>query len=339
LAVATAISSSASVVAAQRQPEKSQEQFQTLYRQAVELSDRREFLAAAEKLLQAIHAAPSVWTNHRFSAFATFLACLGMIKGDMTQSHVDSITKDFINNATEPAHIRARAAVAAAEWYSQPSASHFNLNTTAELYRYGLDIIAASPKKYKNRQVLHHPLTQLYLRDGKDFPSSDYTLKSILSFLDEKIRAFLSEACTVITVMPTHVHPAVKAQQEMLDDRVRDGGEVCDCCGKTLAELQMKSFQRCTRCFMVFYCSEECQREHWKKQGHKKACREEDQIEIGDDMHLYLKQPNATFTVGAFVNVISSLGGDRWQVKFYGTNELETVAGADLGRLRPPSTL
>jgi hypothetical protein len=41
-----------------------------------------------------------------------------------------------------------------------------------------------------------------------------------------------------------------------------------------------------------------------------------------------------------YVNVISSLGGeDQWQVMYYTDGRLATVNGADLMRLRPPSTL
>jgi hypothetical protein len=50
--------------------------------------------------------------------------------------------------------------------------------------------------------------------------------------------------------------------------------------------------------------------------------------------------PNLMNQTFAFVKVISSVvGGDRWQVKYYGSEDVVTVNGADLLRLRPPSTL
>jgi hypothetical protein len=69
---------------------------------------------------------------------------------------------------------------------------------------------------------------------------------------------------------------------------------------------------------MVFYCSPACQREHWKKRGHKQACRVKGQIQIGDDMQIN----DETKPFFVYINVISSLGGDQWQVKLYGSEEL-----------------
>jgi hypothetical protein len=128
-----------------------------------------------------------------------------------------------------------------------------------------------------------------------------------------------------------------------LIDRARPDGEVCDCCGKTLAELQIPSFSRCGRCKMVFYCSPACQQEHWKKKGHKEACRNKNgQIEIGDDMQLPTKNPDGTtITKFKFVKVISCVGrGDQWRVQQHGLLEnVLIVNGSDLLHIRLHSTL
>jgi MYND finger len=89
---------------------------------------------------------------------------------------------------------------------------------------------------------------------------------------------------------------------------------------------------------MIFYCTPACQRDHWKKKGHKQACRVIGQVEIGDDMQLPVTLPDGT-THLKLVHVMSSLGGGQWQVRGYGLEDVSIVNGADLWRLRPPSTL
>lgn len=45
----------------------------------------------------------------------------------------------------------------------------------------------------------------------------------------------------------------------------------CDNCERTSAETE-RTLQRCARCKTVFYCSRDCQRQHWKI--HKRVCKE-----------------------------------------------------------------
>ena len=52
----------------------------------------------------------------------------------------------------------------------------------------------------------------------------------------------------------------------------------CASCGNqqragTLAGLRW-NWQKCSRCQKAFYCNRDCQREHWKRGGHKQACKE-----------------------------------------------------------------
>lgn len=49
-----------------------------------------------------------------------------------------------------------------------------------------------------------------------------------------------------------------------------EGGLVCANC-KTQGEIDALS--RCAGCRRVFYCCRECQKAHWKKGGHKQACK------------------------------------------------------------------
>jgi hypothetical protein len=91
---------------------------------------------------------------------------------------------------------------------------------------------------------------------------------------------------------------------------------------------------------MVYDGSTTGQREHWKKKkkpGHKHACREQGQIKIGDDMQMSIPTMRDTF---GLVRVTYCVGDEgQWQVKRYGSNSRDIVNGANLLRLRPPSTL
>ena len=59
-----------------------------------------------------------------------------------------------------------------------------------------------------------------------------------------------------------------------------DDGEAdttgCSACGKQLAGTTAwhQNWQKCSRCKQAFYCDLGCQREHWKRGGHKQACKE-----------------------------------------------------------------
>ena len=45
-------------------------------------------------------------------------------------------------------------------------------------------------------------------------------------------------------------------------------------CGHCGAEKRLDALKKCARCLAVHYCDGACQREHWKRGGHKQACKE-----------------------------------------------------------------
>ena len=45
-------------------------------------------------------------------------------------------------------------------------------------------------------------------------------------------------------------------------------------CGHCGAEKRLDALKKCGRCLAVHYCDGACQREHWKRGGHKQACKE-----------------------------------------------------------------
>lgn len=47
---------------------------------------------------------------------------------------------------------------------------------------------------------------------------------------------------------------------------------VCANCLRTESE-EGKGLKSCSKCLLTFYCSKECQKDHWKS-AHKKECKE-----------------------------------------------------------------
>ena len=46
-------------------------------------------------------------------------------------------------------------------------------------------------------------------------------------------------------------------------------------CGHCGAEKRLDALKKCGRCLSVYYCDGACQRKHWKRGGHKQACKEQ----------------------------------------------------------------
>uniref|UniRef100_A0A7S2PP54 MYND-type domain-containing protein n=1 Tax=Leptocylindrus danicus TaxID=163516 RepID=A0A7S2PP54_9STRA len=120
-----------------------------------------------------------------------------------------------------------------------------------------------------------------------------------------------------------------------VEKRIRVGGNVCDACGKTYAELGMKQLKKCTRCMNAFYCSVECQRTQWRA-GHKEACRKPGQIEPGDLMKLVKLQRRSDLN-GLIVETVTALSdrdGNRWKVDL-GNQRMFDVNVCNLEHIRP----
>ena len=51
----------------------------------------------------------------------------------------------------------------------------------------------------------------------------------------------------------------------------------CANCGVCASDILGMSLKACSRCSLVFYCSEPCQRQHWNTGSHKRFC-----VAVGD---------------------------------------------------------
>ena len=79
------------------------------------------------------------------------------------------------------------------------------------------------------------------------------------------------------TITPT-TSPADRAAAAV-DTTALNGGKggtmACSACGKQLAgtTASHQHWQKCSRCKQALCCDAGCQREHWKRGGHKQACK------------------------------------------------------------------
>jgi MYND finger len=313
------------------QQQQQMEPYMALVDQGFRLEQSGDHQAAGDKYRQAVQEAPSVWSLHRFFAFNQWIL---LKSGDRytynpTQDEIDYV-KQVLDNEEEPAHFRSHAAF----WYSgvYNKGAKRNYCISGEVAREGLDIIRNVPEEDKSRIVV----------SGRHFrvTGHDVTVKELLDCTAgrlERILAIIEGESSATVENP---------EGALLMQRSRAAGNSCDCCGKTLEELQADFFERCTRCQMVFYCSEACQREHWKRQGHKKACRAPGQIEVGDDMMLVGDGSDPVYIFKVIARVEETT--NRWQVEPYKNgdecvtldgDDFITVDGDDLSRLRPPPTV
>jgi MYND finger len=130
-----------------------------------------------------------------------------------------------------------------------------------------------------------------------------------------------------------------------LMQRLAVGGNACDCCHKTFAELGMPKLSRCTRCEMAYYCGTACQRQKWKHGGHKACCRTRGQIEKQDIMRLlnlnYRKDLNGTLAIVMdkvmdATATASNESPSRWKVRVMNAaEEIVSVAEKNIEHIRP----
>ena len=83
------------------------------------------------------------------------------------------------------------------------------------------------------------------------------------------------DASTTATASNIEVRAAAAVDLIAADDG-EAGTIACSACGKRLAGTTAghQNRQKCSRCKQAFYCDADCQRRHWKRGGHKQACKE-----------------------------------------------------------------
>jgi len=116
------------------------------------------------------------------------------------------------------------------------------------------------------------------------------------------------------------------------------GGSQCDCCGKTRQEIGLTQLNQCSRCHRAYYCSAECQKQQWRKEGggHKTYCRKPGQIEAGDYVRLHGLQAKPELN-GMIVQVVRRAPNntDRWETRMPGGEKAVSIAQDKMEQLRP----
>ena len=171
----------------QQQEKKSKQKFRTLLEAGVALIEREakdRDAEGAEKMLQAVHAAPSVWTKHRFFAFQ--LAMTRKMIDDVTPEEVAMLHERFVENESEPTHFRVEAAYCLSDTYFIKGG---NLSTSMEYCRTGLDLIQQASSDDENTVIMCQP----YITEGLRPLSSDgnVSLKSLLNFYEKGFKRLL----------------------------------------------------------------------------------------------------------------------------------------------------
>ena len=312
--------------------------FQQLFDEADKLGQTGQHRASADKM-EAVLAAPSVWTKHRYTAFQTFAQIITEMHIH-TKNDIKMLKKRFIYNEEEPAVYRIQATLVVGGFELQKN----EFSNAAELSRHALQIMEQSPPEDNDRVIIFRPYTP---KDNAN------TVKSQI----EKMRKFITTDLTLLEgggvtleqlqhldtiggkrlVCKSFKLPSFGEDAKHFRNRACAGGKSCDCCLKTSDELGVDSLLKCAHCKIVFYCSPECQKKDWKER-HKQECRKKGQIEPGDDMWLegLISRPDLN---GRFVKVLGSVEGteNRYKVKLLGSAALPiSVSGDKLVRLRPP---
>ena len=70
-------------------------------------------------------------------------------------------------------------------------------------------------------------------------------------------------------------------------------------CGHCGAEKFLDALKKCTKCLAVHYCDAACQSQHWKRGGHKQACRE--QFAFGHYSPVALEKQTAVDLLGLMI--------------------------------------
>ena len=144
---------------------------------------------------------------------------------------------------------------------------------------------------------------------------------------------------------------ATRAIKEDVNRRLGVGGSACDACGKRPTggpEEAPPRLKRCGRCKAAYYCNATCAKAAWRA-GHKRACREPGQIEIGDIVLVKMPDGDQSASHGSAaavdeeyiaVEVRAAVSGEqaRWSVGVIGATPGSAsfnVSAADVMSIRP----
>ena len=242
---------------------------------------------SADKYLQAFLNAPSDWAQCRFHILHGYTSILREKYFEPSQRDLDALA-DIAKDKNEPHLYRSEAlwTLGLLNW------DKGNRQCSADNYRDAIHLIdTAKPAERKKTTLasigclsISMYKVEAILQDNRK--SIEENLKvlenqgnKLTKDLNHNVR---SDGTSIDPVILTYMVPPDRYE---LLDRVKVGGDKCDCCGKTLHELGVHKLDTCSRCKLVYYCSVDCGAKAWKA-GHKKYCRKKHEIKKGDTMQL-----------------------------------------------------
>ena len=299
----------------------------------------------ADKYIASIQIAPYNW-QYRYNNFSGYCSIVNTER----RFSLNEIEKDFKNlkkvRDDENEHKLLRAT--ASFHYGVLRWDMNKRESAARSYRIGLEIINSLTESEKNSiHFFSDPLTMTMRNMATKLIIEQRNIKTDiiknLSILENPLthshtintNPIFREDGTQIPQEPIRVNyqPTVTTDVNTLTsiiERMKVGGDKCDCCGKQ----NVKLFP-CNRCKMTYYCSKECQKTNWQN-GHNKACRKAGQVKVGDYVKLrgLSRRPELN---GNIVLVEAKIEDkeNRWKVSDEGKGLLLSVSVDNLARIRP----
>lgn len=261
-----------------------------------------------------------------------FNNCNFMAHHGFKSQQIRDIKLKILRNTEEPVVFRMLASIILAYTHDVEGGSR---DKAADKLREGFEIFKTLTADESNRPAIYNNgSTELHrtLKVGR-INVREFIDLCVLPRMHGAMNA-LESGLMALRCQPEG-RPAIRIApgMEYLAERLKVGGQSCDCCGKTREELNRTNLDRCKRCHSAYYCSKECQKQSWYG-GHKQACRKSDQIEPGDIMMTHL--PHNLDYDNIVVKAQQDLGNDRWAVHFLdGSDRVKSLRVASLKHIRP----
>lgn len=338
--------------------------FFALFSLVVDVSDSDEYRSACDNGMKATLAVEDVWNSDRFSAFMLHCMILRELHFRATNQDIKMLKKKFLRNDAEPGHVRTQAAFT----LGVLETNRGEMEEAADMYREGVEAGRACSATERSKMIRSDVMGSVSV--GSLVDENMRSLRSNLSVLEGRGVTYNPPADvqrradgTPVPAMGPSIsvsatrNSGLSADQlaELVERAMTVGGNKCDNCNKTLEELGKTKFECCSRCKLVYYCSRECQTEHWKVRGHKQACRafKNTDIRPGDYMRLHnlaskpemngrivkavQKAPSSSGAGegGGSSNVTSITSKQRWVVEDTAGEKRFSISVENLAHIRP----
>jgi len=232
--------------------------------QGMRVQQRGLFGPAAILYLKTLRARSVRDVPKRFCLFELYLNILLEDDCDdaVKQDIAETAESEFVDNPQEAPVYRIEAACKLGRYYDQQDPE-----LAADFYREVISMYESPRNEEENNRLIMTPRR--------------YTMIS-----SEVMVRWKDQAVAHLKSLAERVEAKSEYDRRHYFERLLIGGQKCDHCSISLEAAGVSHLKCCDRCGSAYYCSRACQKKQWWA-GHKDACREPDQIEIGDDMRLF----------------------------------------------------